>query len=219
MSYYIDADKVNLEDLLTRITETDLVPSRVLLLENINENFNKLKTNGILTLAEFRKSVKNSKKIAPLANKTNISEEYLTLLRREVEGYFPKAFPLDSFFWLDKNKIAKLVNEGYKNTFLLYEALSSINKRNELIKSIGLDKDFVDEIFSLVDLTRIQWVNPITARIIYSAGYKSAKSVAQANTNNLHEAMEKVNKEGKYFNAEIRLRDIKRLVKAASYIP
>ena len=61
MSYYINADKVNLEDLLTRITETDLVPSRVLLLENIKENFNKLKTNGILTLAEFRKSVKNSK--------------------------------------------------------------------------------------------------------------------------------------------------------------
>ena len=82
-----------------------------------------------------------------------------------------------------------------------------------------MDKDFADEIFSLVDLTRIQWVNPITARIIYSAGYKNVKSVAQANTDNLHEAMEKVNKEGKYFNAEIRLRDIKRLVKAASYIP
>ena len=111
MSYYINADKVNLEDLLTRITETDLVPSRVLLLENIKENFNKLKTNGILTLAEFRKSVKNSKKIAPLANKTNISEEYLTLLRREVEGYFPKAFSLDSFFSLVNHKQKKRVNK------------------------------------------------------------------------------------------------------------
>ncbi|KUO74972.1 MAG: hypothetical protein APF77_13580 [Clostridia bacterium BRH_c25] len=218
MSYYIDADKVKLDDLLIRIKETDLVPSRSLLLEGIEENFSKLKMNRIFTLADFRKSVKNSKNIVPLAEKTNINIEYLTLLRREVEGYFPKAFPLSDFVWLDKNEIAKLENKGYKNTALLYEALETSSKREEIFSSGVLDNDFVDEISSLVGLTRIQWVSPTAARMLFDSGYKDAKSVAEANAEELYRSLEKVNDANKYFKGNIGLRDVKRLIKAASYV-
>ncbi len=100
MPYYIDANKVKLEDLMSRITEADLVPSRRKLLEDIEINFDKLKKNGIFTLTDLRKSIKNPKNIVPLAEKTNIEIEYLTLLRREVESYFPKAYILRAFDWL-----------------------------------------------------------------------------------------------------------------------
>jgi hypothetical protein len=69
MPYYIDANKVKLEDLMSRITESDIVPSRRKLLEDIEINFDKLKKNGIFTLADLRKSIKNPKNIVPLAEK------------------------------------------------------------------------------------------------------------------------------------------------------
>ena len=99
MPYYIDVGKATIQDLLIRITETDLLPSRGMLLEDIRDKFAKLNRNGIFTLADFRKTVKNPKNLRSLAEKTNIEVEYLTLLRREVESYFPKAFPLSAFDW------------------------------------------------------------------------------------------------------------------------
>lgn len=218
MSYHIDAAKVKLDDLLIRIRETDLVPSRSLLLEGIEENFNKLKMNGVLTLADLRKSVKSSKNIVSLAEKTYIHVEYLTLLRREVEGYFPKAFPLSDFDWLDKNEIAKLESKGYGNAALLYEALEVSGEREKVMNLIGLDKDFVDKISTLVDLIRIQWVSPLAARTIDAAGYKNAKSVAEANAEDLCKAIEEANRDNKYYKGKIGLKDIKRLIKAATYI-
>lgn len=218
MSYYIDAAKVKLEDLLVRIKETDLVPSRSLILEKIEENLSKLKMTGIITLEDYRKSVKNSKSISLLSEATNISVEYLTLLRREVESYFPKAFPLSDFNWLDKSQVAKLESMGYKNTALLYEALESSNIKVRIISNIA-DDSFVDEISCLVDLTRIQWVNPVAARMLLDVGCKNARSVAAANAEKLCMALETVNAKNHYSKINIGLRDIKRLIKAASYAP
>jgi hypothetical protein len=48
-------------------------------------------------------------------------------------------------------------------------------KREELIESIGLEEEFADKILPLVNLTRIQWVNPIFAKILVDAGYNNAK--------------------------------------------
>jgi hypothetical protein len=53
MPYYIDAGKVTIEELLIRITETDLVPSRIMLLEDIKDNFDKLKENGIFNISRL----------------------------------------------------------------------------------------------------------------------------------------------------------------------
>lgn len=218
MSYYINANKVKLEDLMSRITESDLVPSRRKLLEDIEVNFDKLKKCGILTLADLRKSIKNPKNIVPLSEKTRIEIEYLTLLRREVESYFPKAYILSAFDWLEKNQITKLERKGYKNAALLYEAFEIPSKREEIIASTGLEKDFTDDIIALVDLTRIQWVSPIFSKVLHEAGYNSAKSIAEANVEELYKAVERINKEGRYFKGKIGIRDIARLIKSASYL-
>lgn len=178
MPYYLDANKVKLEDLTSRITESYLVPSRRKLLEDIEVIFDKLKKNGIFTLADLRKAIKNPKKIAPFAEKTNIEIEYLTLLRREVESYFPKAYILCAFDWLEKNQINKLKRKGYKNTMLLYKAFEVPSQREDIIASTGLEKGFAAEIFALVDLTRIQWVSPIVSKMLFDVGYKSARSIS-----------------------------------------
>ena len=218
MSYYLQAEKVSLDDLQTRIEETDLVPSRSSLLEDIKDKFEILKSIGISTLADLRKELKNSKKIPSFSKKTGIEEQYLALLRREIEGYFPKSIPLKSFDWLPKRELSKLEGEGYKNAALLFEALDSSKKREEIINTLKIDAKFIDLIYSLVDLTRIQWVNHTVARMLASAGYTNTKMVSKANAEKLCGQLDRVNKENKFFKGKIGLRDIKRLIKAASYV-
>lgn len=215
MAYYSDADKVTLDALLLRINETDLVPSRAVLRDEIDDHFNKLRRIGIQTLAELRKAVKNPKSMSSLAGKTGISSEYLTLLRREVEGYFPKASPLSDFNWLDQRAVAGLAAKGYKDAASLYAAIEAHG--NEQIFGAD-DTAFSAELSSLVSLTRIQWVSPLTAKMLYDAGYKTVKSVADANAVELCRSLDEINSAGKYFKGKIGLRDIRRLIKAASYV-
>jgi hypothetical protein len=84
MTYHIDAERVSLDDLRKRIEETDLVPSRVSLLDGINTKTEVLEQHGVTTLANLRKELKNSKRLEALAKATGIDTQYLILLRREI---------------------------------------------------------------------------------------------------------------------------------------
>lgn len=218
MSYYIDANRVSLDDLQKRIKETDLIPSRCSLLEDIDEKFLIFKAHGFSTLEDVRHQVKNQKNIPALSQRIGIDQAYLTMLRREIEGYFPKTRPLSSFDWFQKKDLDKLECKGLHNTLLLYEALNTPQKREQIVIELGLDTVFVDSLFSLVDLTRIQWVSPIFARMLVSAGYTTVKSVSSANSDELCSELDRVNKENSYFKEKIGFKDVKRLVQAASYV-
>lgn len=218
MPYYTIAGKVSLDDLKKRIRETDLIPSRISLLDKIDENFSKLKKNSFSTLEDLRENLKNAAKISLVSKQTEIDVSYLTLLRREFEGYFPKPFPIKTFDWLPKNDLTKLENAGLKNSVLLYEALENAKRKNEIITTLELEKKFIDEILSLVALTKIQWTSPLTARMLIAAGYDSVKKVAEAEANKLCDSLDSVNKTYKFFKGKIGLRDIQRLIKAASYV-
>lgn len=165
----------------------------------------------------MRKAVKNAKKIPALAQQTGIDEEYLTLLRREVEGYFPKAVPLKEFDWLDATHMQKL-EDIYKTNVSIYEALELSDKRSELIENLGINEDFLNHLFSLVDLTRIQWMSPTAARMVLAAGYSSANAVAEADAQQMFETVNQINQQHQFFKGTIGMRDFKRLIQAAGYL-
>lgn len=218
MNYYINSEDINLDELQKRIEETDLIPSRRPLLENIKKYFKILKNNGYATFADLRKDLKNAKKIPIISDKTGINSEYLLLLRREIESYFPKAVPIKAFDWFPKKDIEKLEQQNYKNTVILFEVLSSPQNREKISTDFRIDAQTIDEINCLVGLTRIQWVSPLAAKMLFSAGYKTSVSVAKANADELYDELDRVNKENNYFKGKIGLRDVKRLIKAASYV-
>jgi hypothetical protein len=139
------------------------------------------------------------------------------LLRREIEGYFPKPIGLKTFDWLPKDEIAKLEQNGICDTAALYEATSSAKRRTELAKSTGAAVASLEALARLADLTRVQWVSPTVARMLVLAGYDSAAKVAAAEAEELNEALVRVNAGDRFFKGKIGLRDIKRLVLAASY--
>ncbi|MBN2117153.1 MAG: DUF4332 domain-containing protein [Anaerolineales bacterium] len=218
MAYHIDAEKINLDNLQKRIEGTDLVPSRASLPEKIEPKMKALEQQGIRTLARLRNELKTSKRLATLANATGIEMQYLTLLRREVESYFPKPFALKSFDWFPGSEIAKLERNGIKDTAALYEATDSKQKRTALAKSIEIENTILETLAQLADLTRVQWVSPTAARMLVEAGYKSATELARADADELGKALVRVNAGARFFKGKVGLRDIKRLIHAARYI-
>ncbi|MDY6959110.1 MAG: DUF4332 domain-containing protein [Halobacteriota archaeon] len=219
MAYHIDAEKTSLDDLRKRIEGTDLVPSRVTLLDGIETKFKTLEEKGITTLASLHKELKNAKRLEAVSKETGIDAQYLTLLRREIGGYFPKPIALKAFDWLPKEEIAKLEEDGIRNTAALHKATRSKEDSTELEKRTGVDRDILDALAHLADLTRVQWVSPTAARMLLEAGYDSVSKVASADAEVLSDALKRVNEENGFFKGNIGLRDIKRLVRAASYVP
>jgi len=218
MAYHIDAETISLDDLRKRIEATDLVPSRACLADKIREKMKALEEQGIRTLASLREELKNSKRLASVAEAAGIDAQYLTLLRREIEGYFPKPVALKVFDWLPKDEIVKLEQNEIGDTATLYEMTSSAKKRSEIAKSTGVDTATLEILAQLADLMRVQWVSPMGARMLIVAGYDSAAKVAAANADDLCEALSSVNVGDRFFKGKIGLRDIKRLVQAASYV-
>jgi hypothetical protein len=218
MAYHLDAERTSLDDLRKRIEVTDLVPSRASLLDELGSKMKALEKLGITTLARLRNELKTAKRLEMLAKSTGIGTEYLTLLRREIEGWFPKPFPLKDFGGLPKGEIAELERSGIRDSAALYEATDTKSKRTALAKSTGVDGAVLETLTQLVDLTRVQWTNPTAARMLLEAGCNSAAKLAETDADELYKALARVNARGKYFKGKIGLRDVKRLITAASFI-
>ena len=82
-----------------------------------------------------------------------------------------------------------------------------------------MDVAVLEVLVRLVDLTRVQWVSPTTARMLVETGYDSASKVAAADAEDLYEALARVNEGDRFFKGKIGLRDVKRVVQAAGYVP
>lgn len=218
MSYHLNAEKIALFDVRKRLEATDLVPSRASLLIGLEMKMKALEKEGIATLAHLRNELKTSKRMEALVEAAGIETQYLTLLRREIEGWFPKPFPLKDFGWLPKSEIAKLERDGIRNSAALYEATATKAKRTELAGSTGVDNEILETFVQLVDLTRVQWTSPTAARMLIEAGCNSVAKLAKADAHELHEALTRVNAGGEFFKGKIGLRDVKRLIFAASYV-
>jgi hypothetical protein len=218
MAYHIDAENVSLDDLQKRIEGTDLVPSRASLLDRLQVKLQTLEQQGITTLASLRNELKNANRREALSNATGIDVQYLVLLRREIEGYFPKPPALKAFDWLPKEEIAKLEESGMRDTAALYQAAVGVESGIELAKSTGVDAAVLEALVRLADLTRIQWVSPTAARMLVEAGYDSTAKVVAADSEDLYKALARVNEGNRFFKGKIGLRDVKRLIQAAGYV-
>jgi hypothetical protein len=218
VAYHIDAEKVSLDDMQQRIKAADLVPSRVSLQDEIGLKMKALKKQGIQTLADLRHELKSAQRRATLAKATGIEAQYLVLLRREIEGYFPEPVALKTLTWLAKDDIAKLAHHEVSDTATLYETATSAKKQAQLAQATGVDLATLHDLACLADLTRVQWVSPTTARMLIAAECDSAARLAKADAGALCEALERVNAKGKFFKGKIGLRDVRRIVQAASYV-
>ena len=119
--YHIDSRKYTLQQLKMNLLSRELIPSRKVLKEDIERRFKILEKMGILNLQDLINALKNKKKMEIFSSSSGISVDYLTLLRREANSYFPNPVPLNKFPGVSPQDLTRLKEKGIKNSRHLFE--------------------------------------------------------------------------------------------------
>ena len=217
MSYHIDDTTVGLDWLEERLRTTDLIPSQKPLLDGLPEKLSALAEAGIETLGDLRAALKTEKALMALSQASGVQAGYLQSLRRAIEGFFPKPKPIKDMDWLEQKMVAGLDKLGIRNTRQLFEA--AFSAAQGLRGADGLDKGDLTQVVAISDLCRIQWVSPNFARVLVAAGFADAAAIAGADPDLLFDAITRANQGGRYYKGKVGLRDVRRLVAAAAYVP
>jgi len=215
MGYYIDLKNISIDEYREKLKSADLLPSRMVLKENINEIFNIIKKQEIENVDELRAELKSKKNIQDFSKQTGIAEGYLRILAREVNSYHQRPIKIKDFPGIPEDVILKLANIGINNTLQLFDKILSPQSRNELSSDTGISKREILILARLTDLSRIRWVNHTFAYVLLEAGYDSAAKVAAADFNELYVEVKKLNEEREIFKGHIGLHDMKLCVDAA----
>ena len=215
MGYYIDLKKITIEQYKKILKTADLIPSQMIIKENINGNLDIIKKHNIKNLDELLKKTKNKDKLQELVKQTGLPENYLATLKRVINGYQPKPNKIKDFPCIAASVAKKLEAIGLKNTLQLYEEILTAPKRKELSEKTGISKDEIMKLAKLTDLSRIKWVNHTFANVLYEAGYTTAKKVANADHQKMYEKIIKLNKEKELYKGNIGVHDMKLCVDAA----
>jgi hypothetical protein len=218
MSYSIDFGEISLEDYKKSIQNKSFIPSRQILKDEADINFSAFEKADIKNLEELFSIIKNKKKKVELLKDKNVSEEYLTVLLRELNSIKSKPLKLSEFGWISGDTLDKMAGAGIKNTQILYEKLGKAGAREMFLKTVDVDEGELLEILKLSDLTRIQWVNSNFARALLKSGFDTVKKVADADYEDLYNKVTEKNKELELYKGKIGLNDMKLCVEAANMI-
>ncbi len=174
--YYIDLEQYSLHKFKSSIQNRDMIPSRVILKENIEERFEILTSHGIRNLKVLIDTLKTKQKIDLFSTKANLSIDYLTILKREASSYHPNPIKLDRFPGIDPNDTEILEDLGIRNTKQIFEKVIIQGEMKQLSQLSGISIKKLNEFTSLADLARLYGVGPVFARIIYDIGINSVKT-------------------------------------------
>lgn len=171
--YHLDAKKYPLKKLLQDLQSRKLIPSRQPLLSGLEESFRILEDLGLKNLNDLLGELKNKHKVKDLSTSTGISEEYLVLLRREVNSYFPNPVSLAKFSGFPDQDLDRLREIGITNSRHLYERIGSAAEINTLSMDSGISRADLTHLWALSDLVRAYGVGPAFAAILYDIGIDS----------------------------------------------
>jgi len=219
MGYHINLSKIGIDQYQEMLESKALVPSRLLLRDHIGSRFEQIKGQGITNLKELLDSLKNKKKLKEFSEKANLSEEYLTILNREIKSKLSKPNKFRDFAILEEDVISRLEKQGVKNSKHIFEKVLTPQNRKDFSTQTGIDEANILKLTQLTDLSRIRWVNHTFALVLYKTGYDTAKKVAEADFGEMYERILELNKKENLYKGNIGLKDMKMTVEAAQEVP
>jgi hypothetical protein len=191
MRYTLDLSRIPLAAYQPLLAGQNLLPGRRILLDGLNRNFEALSAQGIDTLAQLKQRLSAPQKLAALAAATGISEEYLTILKREIGSLEQKPVLLSAYPGLDEALLVSLREQGI------------------VTSKDGFERGEVDsELFCLCDLARINGVGAVAARAFYEAGYRSVADIAAASAAEMLARVSAANAEHGYYQAKLGEKDM-----------
>jgi hypothetical protein len=215
MGYYIDLKNISIDDYKEILRTADLLPSHMILTKNIDEMFNLIKKRKIENVEELRTALRSKNKLQDFSKHSGISEDYLKILIRNVNGYRQKPNRIKDFPGVSERAILMLEQLGIKNTLQLFDNILTQQSRDELSSQTEISERELLRLAKLTDLCRIRWVNHTFAYVLVEAGYDTAEKVADADYQELFEKVKKLNEEREIYKGSIGVNDMKRCVHAA----
>ncbi len=215
MGYYSDLKNISIDDYQEILKSADLLPSRMILKNDINDIFKIIKEQKITDVDELQKALKNKNKLQEFSKKSGIQEDYLKILIREVNSYRQSPNKINKFPCISENVVLKLQNIGINNTLQLFDRILTPRTRNEISSQIGISDNEILILAKLTDLSRIRWVNHTFAYVLLESGHDTAEKVADADYQELYEKIKILNEEREIYKGHIDLHDMKLCVEAA----
>ena len=219
MGYYIDLEKLSIDDYRAKLESAYLPPSRMILKERTAERFEYFKKCGINNAKELLTALKKKDRFDLLSKADSLSAEYLTILLRELNSILPKPNKISDFIFISSETSALLEKSGIKDTLKLYDRVLTNESRKQLSKETGIAESELMKLTSLTDLSRIKWVGVTFATMLYELGIDNVEKVSKSDAEELHKMICQLNKEKSIFKGQIVLNDIRILVDAAKEIP
>lgn len=219
MGYYIDLEKISIDNYRTKLETAYLPPSRMILKERLEERFGYFKNIGIRNIKELVQVLKKKDRLSELQKVDCLSSDYLTILLRELKSTFPKPNKIVEFKGISKHTVDKLENIGIKNTEKLYDKVTTKTDRQKLADLTGINYADILELTKLTDLSRIKWVGVTYAQILYNLGVNTVEKVSKSDPIDLHARINQRIKEHNIFKGAIGLNDVKILVETANGLP
>jgi hypothetical protein len=219
MSYYIDLEKISIDNYRKKLETGYLPPSRMILKERLDERFGYFKNVGIKNIHELLMVLEKKDTLSDLQKTDCFSMDYLAILLRELKSLLPKPNRIKDFPGISQETIVKLENIGINNTLKLYERVIDHGARKKLAQEAGIDEAIVTELTKLTDLSRIKWVGTTFARILYELGIDTLEKMTQSDPVDLHARLNQFIKEKNLYKGQVGLNDVRILVDVAQDIP
>ena len=218
MGYSVDINKISVNKYMGMLKNQNLLPSRKILLENLENNFNKISAMKIETLAELKKNISSAQKLSAFSEKTGISENYLTILKREMGSLEQKPVPISEFPCISENNVSALLIKKIKTSKDVYNLSITSDNESSISRELNIDVGELQELNALCNLVRINGVGAVAAKTIYESGYKSVDDIANAKAAKLLEDMNTVNTNKQYYKANLGEKDMQFIIDAANLI-
>jgi replicative superfamily II helicase len=208
MGYSLDLSKISIDAYKEILKNQYLLPSRKILHQDIDSSFDAIHSCQIKNLAELKNALSTTQKLNVFSEKSGLSKDYLTILRREIGSIEPKIVLIKDFPEVDKETMNSLVIEGLKSSKDYYEFYYSLKDKNDITQKLSISNDKAQELISLCNLVRINGVGAVAAKSFFDAGYKSINEVANTTAEEMLERVLKVNDIKQYYKAKLGTKDM-----------
>ena len=219
MGYYIDLELISIDWYREKLKSGYLPPSRMILKERTDERLEYFKSINLKNLKELHQTLKKKDQLLELSKADCLSEEYLNMLLREINGILPKPNKIKEFFGILRETVLKLEKIGIQNTQKLYDKVLTKALRKELSETTGISKEEILKLTKLTDLSRIKWVGVNYARALYDIGVDTVEKISKADPLDLYERVNAFMNEKNIFKGKIGLNDIRILIECANEVP
>lgn len=213
MGYCFNLTRITLDDYKRLLKEQYLIPSMLILRQNIDEIFDIISNTGIHNIEELYIKIKTKKRAEIFAEQYNIDNNYMIILRRSLMGFKTPIRKLKDYIILEEHW-EKFDVLGLKTSEDLYYYFSE-NLEQDILNELGITKEQLGNLSHLMDVSRLRYVTPTFAETIIKSGYCSVDKLSRAEAQCLYEIFQETNDQLKLYKGVLSKNDMQFLIEDA----